>query len=122
MQLLCSLSHEHGTHKGFNWIEADVLPFPETMNLPVPHMGWNEVHLQHSSPLLEHIEDHSDFYFVHSFYVQCKNTQNILATTQYGTDFASIIQNNNVIGMQFHPEKSQSTGLQLLNNFIHYSC
>jgi imidazole glycerol-phosphate synthase subunit HisH len=117
MQLLTNGSEE-GVLPGLRWIDADTKKFKfEDNNLKVPHMGWNFIQPKNSSPLLENLNNHSKFYFVHSYFVQCKNSDNVLASTQYGIDFHSIIQHQNIFGAQFHPEKSHKYGMQLLTNF-----
>ncbi|MBI4709810.1 MAG: imidazole glycerol phosphate synthase subunit HisH, partial [Nitrospirae bacterium] len=85
--------------------------------LKVPHMGWNEVKIQKENPLLNGIKDNTYFYFVHSFYVAPENDSIVAATTGYGIEFTSMIWKDNVFAVQFHPEKSQAAGLQLLKNF-----
>ena len=87
-------------------------------SVKVPHMGWNQVDLSHSHPAFKDIPPASYFYFVHSYYFDCKETNNILAHTNYGIDFASIISKENIYGVQFHPEKSSKQGLNLIKNFI----
>jgi len=117
MQLLTNGSEEGGL-SGLKWIDADTLKFQfEDNNMKVPHMGWNFIKPQLASPLLTELNNESKFYFVHSYYVKCKNTENALASTQYGFDFHSIIQYENIFGAQFHPEKSHKFGMQLLTNF-----
>ena len=118
MQLMCRTSEEDGLHHGLDWFEARVVPLPRNQGYKVPHMGWNALELTGKCPLLEGIEQGSDVYFVHSYYVKCDRPHDVLATTDYGVSFASIIARENIYGMQFHPEKSQSIGLQLLSNFL----
>jgi glutamine amidotransferase len=84
-------------------------------NLKLPHMGWNNVKPTKKNNLIENSED---FYFVHSYYFKCKNEENILAETQYGINFSSIVVKENIYGVQFHPEKSSSQGLKLIKNFV----
>jgi glutamine amidotransferase len=118
MQLMCSVSEEDGIHKGLNWIPARVVPFPRSQGIKIPHMGWNALHLAGDEPLFDGIEDASDVYFVHSYYVACERADDVLASTEYGVAFASILGRGNLFGMQFHPEKSQNIGLRLLSNFV----
>jgi len=118
MQLMCSVSEEDGEHQGLGWVAARVTPIPAGHGYVVPHMGWNEVVFQHEHSILEGVTSGSDFYFVHSYCVQCENNSNILGATGYVLPFASMIHNENVIGMQFHPEKSQWVGLKLISNFV----
>jgi glutamine amidotransferase len=114
MQLLFTKSYELGSFEGLGFIEGEVKLFPSTVK--VPHMGWNQVEIVRQSPLLKDVEDKSFVYFVHSYYVEPKGNVT-LTQTEYGSRFSSIIQQNNIFGIQFHPEKSQRTGLQLLKNF-----
>ena len=112
MQMLAS--EEKGNHKGLGWIEGHIKALP-SKKLKMPHMGWNIV-----SPVKKNnlIEDSKDYYFVHSYYFKCKHDENILAETQYGIKFTSIVGKENIYGFQFHPEKSSSQGLNLIKNFL----
>ncbi len=114
MQMLASYSEENGLHKGLNWIEGTIKPLPNK-NLKMPHMGWNFVKPTKKNKL---INNSQDYYFVHSFYFDCKNNENKLAETQYGLNFTSIVGKENIYGVQFHPEKSSSQGLNLIKNFV----
>lgn len=117
MQLLCKESMENGHYQGFGWIDARVVRFPESNGLKVPHMGWNALDLVRSDSLLENIHTAADVYFVHSYYVDCAN-DDVLARTEYGIHFPSIVARGRVFGMQFHPEKSQQVGIILMKNFV----
>jgi len=114
MQMLASQSEENGIHKGLGWIPGNIKQLPAN-NLKMPHMGWNSVHPAKENNLLK---NSNDYYFVHSYYFDCKNKENILAETQYGMNFTSIIGKENIYGVQFHPEKSSSQGLNLIKNFM----
>jgi glutamine amidotransferase len=117
MQLLFEKSEE-GNLNGLDLIKGHVAKFNEdNLNIKIPHMGWNTIDIKKESPLLDSMSN-SRFYFVHSYYVNCKNDSDIVATTKYGIDFTSIVNNKNVFGAQFHPEKSHKFGLQLISNFI----
>jgi glutamine amidotransferase len=118
MQLLCRESTEGGNHHGFGWINARVRRFPDGMGLKIPHMGWNALRLARDTPLFRNVNDGSDVYFVHSYYVECDDKDDVLAYTEHGVEFASIVGRGNIFGMQFHPEKSQHVGIELLNNFV----
>ncbi len=83
-------------------------------------MGWNEIQINQSHPLLNNLNNESKFYFVHSYYVQCNNKENVLATTMYGLPFHSVVGQGNILGTQFHPEKSHRYGVQLLTNFVDF--
>ena len=114
MQLLFSKSYELGEFEGLNFVKGEVRLFPSTVK--IPHMGWNQIEMVKQSPLLNNVKENSFVYFVHSYYVEPKENVT-LAVTDYGVRFTSIIQQKNIFGIQFHPEKSQTTGLQLLHNF-----
>ncbi|MEW6061391.1 MAG: imidazole glycerol phosphate synthase subunit HisH [Bacteroidota bacterium] len=114
MQLLFTKSYELGEHMGLHFVGGEVKQFPETVK--VPHMGWNQIEITKQSPLLKGVTDKSFVYFVHSYYVE-PNDDVTLSLTEYGFRFSSIIHHNNIYGIQFHPEKSQKTGFQLLKNF-----
>lgn len=118
MQLLTE-SSEEGVLKGLNFVPAKTIKFkfPENSDLKIPHMGWNLVTKKTESVLTENFTDEFRFYFVHSYHVKCDNPINSLLTTNYGYEFDSAIQNENVFGAQFHPEKSHKYGIQLLSNF-----
>lgn len=119
MQLLAKRSFEGGEHAGLGWIDAEVRRFASCdPQLRVPHVGWNEVHPVRTSDLFEGIEAGSDFYFVHSYRMECRDVSDVLATTPYGEDFCCVVQRENIAGVQFHPEKSQAIGLKLLRNFL----
>lgn len=119
MQLLFESSQEFGEHKGLGYIPGTVLPLKsEEINLPVPHMGWNNLTFQQPSPILSGIPaDKSDMYFVHSFYCHATNRSHVSATVNYGVEMDVAIHAENLFGCQFHPEKSQEYGLLILQNF-----
>lgn len=116
MQLLTRGSEE-GNLPGLGWIAADTIRFPKQEGLKVPHMGWNIVTPSTSSKLTENLPEESRFYFVHSYHVQVDHQQNSILKCHYGVTFDAAIQNDNVYGAQFHPEKSHKFGMQLLKNF-----
>lgn len=118
MQVLFTESEEFGKHAGLNVIPGKVLRFSPELNLKVPHMGWNQIKKtnQEASPL-DQIPDNSSLYFVHSYYVQPKDKKVIASTTDYGVEFCSSIQKDNIFATQFHPEKSQDLGLKILEAF-----
>jgi len=117
LQLLFSRSEEFGSHQGLNLIPGNVRKINDT-GLRVPHVGWNQIEIARDDPLLEKIAEGSYFYFVHSFFVEPDCLDDVLCWTSYGRRFCSIARRNNVWGAQFHPEKSQETGRQLLRNFL----
>tara|TARA_B100001559_G_scaffold317819_1_gene323677 strand:- start:232 stop:831 length:600 start_codon:yes stop_codon:yes gene_type:complete len=113
MQILCS-SSEEGSETGLSLFKQKIKKFKD---IPLPHMGWNTVDILKKDPLLKEIPNNSEFYFLHSFYFQNKNTESTLCNTNYNYLFSSIIKKNNVYGIQFHPEKSHETGKKILINF-----
>ncbi len=118
MQLLFESSTEMGQHQGLGILAGQVVRF--SGDLKVPHIGWNQLDMASNrvqDPILRGIPDHSYAYFVHSYHVVPAEPACILTTTDYGTDFASMVGRGNVYGAQFHPEKSQEIGLRLLQNF-----
>jgi len=116
MQLFTSHSEE-GDVEGLNWIPSKTIAF-NLKTYKVPHMGWNTLTLNQDAPLFKGVDLEETYYFVHSYYVQCQNVENILCTTEYEIDFHSCIVKDNIVGVQFHPEKSHKSGLKLLENFI----
>ncbi|PIF03807.1 MAG: imidazole glycerol phosphate synthase subunit HisH [Arcobacter sp.] len=118
MQLLAKKSTENGETLGLGFIDAEVVKFKfDVKHLKIPHVGWNEISYQkEKSNLFKDIENRKDFYFVHSYYFK-PNEEVTIATTNYGFEFTSAIAKNNIFATQFHPEKSQSDGLQMLKNF-----
>ena len=122
MQLMCSVSEEDGIHEGLNWFAARVVRFFPDTGLSIPHMGWNGVDFVRDDPVLAGLTSGSDAYFVHSYHVSCDDPANVLATTEYGPTFHSMIQHGNVHGIQFHPEKSQDFGLAIIRNYLEMSC
>ncbi|MDC0342831.1 imidazole glycerol phosphate synthase subunit HisH [Alphaproteobacteria bacterium] len=115
MQLLANNSLENGNHKGLGWIDGTIEKLPSE-NLKMPHMGWNSIRVLNKKLKINPKE--TDYYFVHSYYFNCKNKENILAETKYGIDFPSIVNKENIYGLQFHPEKSSDQGLDIIKSFI----
>lgn len=120
MQMLASESEEGGLHKGIDIIPGKVIRFPAS-ELKVPHMGWNSLNIKKNIPMLNKIEDGSFVYFVHSYHVNT-DIEYIAALCDYGIEFPAVITNKagNVVGTQFHPEKSGATGLRMLRNFVEF--
>lgn len=123
MQLLMDRSEEFGLHDGLKLISGDVLKLKNTKDFPVPHIGWTQIKINNYKDInltfLNNIKDLSFFYFIHSFQVQIKNTNNILSYTEYGENkFCSMVGHENIFGTQFHPEKSGKVGEKLLSNFL----
>jgi glutamine amidotransferase len=117
MQYLFESSDEMGLHRGLGLLPGRVTRFP-TDGPKVPHIGWNQLHLRQDNPLLAGVESESYVYFVHSYYVEAGDLRDVLATTDYGIEYASVVTHGNIFGIQPHPEKSQSVGLQILRNFV----
>ncbi|MGC8805831.1 MAG: imidazole glycerol phosphate synthase subunit HisH, partial [Candidatus Ratteibacteria bacterium] len=105
---------QEGNLKGLQILKGEVRKLPVRKNLPIPHMGWNTVNIIHNSRFLKGIPNESFFYFAHSFYCVPEERNNVVALTSYGLEFASVIQKDNIIGVQFHPEKSAKYGLRLI--------
>ncbi len=118
MQALFEVSHEMGTHQGLGLLAGEVLRFPEQPGLKVPHTGWNQIWVRRPSPLLKGLPQGVHVYFNHSYYCQPREQEPVVAETDYGLRYASVVQRENVFGVQFHPEKSQQVGLHLLRNFL----
>ena len=116
MQVLGNTSEE-GVLNGLSLIQGSVNKFKNIK--PLPHVGWNNVEIKKDQKILNNIENNSKFYFLHSYQFIPDNKDNIIATTNYFGNFASIVKNENVIGIQFHPEKSHNSGINLLNNFAY---
>lgn len=116
MQILFEEGEEMGLHKGLGVFGGRVVRFDT--KLKVPHIGWNQIHIRRETPLLQGVPDGGYAYFVHSYYARPAEPEIILATTDYGIDYASIVGRDNVFGIQFHPEKSQEVGLKILGNFV----
>jgi len=119
MQMLADFSEE-GNQKGFGWIDSEVISFNRINHLKVPHMGWNTLDFGHKSPLFNGINNQDEFYFAHTFHFNKTNKNQILATSNYIYDFTSAVTKENIVGFQFHPEKSHESGRILLKNFLDY--
>jgi imidazole glycerol-phosphate synthase subunit HisH len=123
MQLMASRGLEHGAHEGLGWIEGDVVRLqPRDPALKIPHMGWNTLSVLRPHPVVAHVAGAKDAhaYFVHSFRFATAGQNDVIAETDYGGAIAAVVGRDNMIGTQFHPEKSQAVGLQLLQNFVRW--
>ena len=121
MQLMATRGVEYGIHAGLDWIAGDVVRIePADKTLKIPHMGWNELLELKPHPVLEGIEAHDHAYFVHSFQLKTAQPDTLLATTEYGGRITAVVGRDNLAGTQFHPEKSQATGLRLIGNFLRW--
>ena len=115
MQMLADMSEENGKHDGFGWVKGKIKKLPST-KIKMPHMGWNKIKVVNNNPLIK--PEETDYYFVHSYYFECLNIQDIVAETKYGINFTSIVNKENIYGCQFHPEKSSMQGLNIIKEFI----
>ena len=122
MQLLAERSVEHGMHEGFGWIGGEVTPLePVDKTLKIPHMGWNELSIvADRHPVLAGMSTGAHAYFVHSLAFRCESDDAMMASVEYGGRLTAMVGRDNIVGTQFHPEKSQETGLQLLRNFLRW--
>ena len=117
MQLMARVGREFGDTPGLGWIDGEVVRLePNDASLKIPHMGWNELHIAQAHPVLDGIDEDAHAYFVHSFELRAR--EHVLATTDYGGLVTAMVGRDNLVGTQFHPEKSQNVGLQLLANFL----
>ena len=120
MQLFTRKSEE-GNADGLQWIDAETKRFEFKMSnidLRIPHMGWKTIEKKRDCAILDGLSADAEFYFLHSYHVCCREVSDIVATTRYGYDFASVIQKGNIFGSQFHPEKSHQDGITVLRNFV----
>ncbi|HEY6980428.1 imidazole glycerol phosphate synthase subunit HisH [Reyranella sp.] len=121
MQLMATRGVEYGVHAGLDWIAGDVVRIePGTGHLKIPHMGWNELLDLKVHPLLEGLKAHDHAYFVHSFQLKAEKPETLLGITDYGGPITAVVGRDNLVGTQFHPEKSQITGLRLIANFLRW--
>jgi glutamine amidotransferase len=121
MQLMATTGLEHGTHAGLGWIEGTVEPLtPDDRSLKIPHMGWNELEFRRPHPFFDGVGAAAHVYFVHSYHFRAEDRGCVLAEADYGGPVAAVIGRDNMLGTQFHPEKSQRTGLRLITNFLRW--
>lgn len=118
MQLLADKSYEFGEWQGLSLISGEVKKFNIDDKFKIPHVGWNNVKFIQEHKLLDSVEDNSDFYFAHSYYLICAEKSSVIGVCDYGGDFTAIVAKDNIFATQFHPEKSQKSGLKLLENFV----
>jgi len=122
MQLMATRGLEHGVHAGLDWIAGDVVPIePSDPVLKIPHMGWNELVPGRDHPVFRGLAAGSHAYFVHSFHLRPANPDSLLSSADYGGPVVAAVGHDNLVGTQFHPEKSQATGLRLIANFLTWS-
>ena len=123
LQLLAKCGYEHGYKSGLGWIDAEVIrfDFKDCEKLKIPHVGWNDIQPKINHPIFNNLKQSEfTFYFVHSFHIDCKQKDDVAATCNYGYDFTAAIAKDNIFATQFHPEKSQDNGLQIIQNFVNW--
>ena len=118
MQAFFEVGEEMGEHKGLGLLEGKVVRFNESLSVKIPHTGWNQVKAEKEALLFRQVEDGAYVYFNHSYYCQPWNSSDVIAMTDYGINYACAVRRDNIFGVQFHPEKSQAVGLQILKNFV----
>jgi len=119
LQLLAARGYEHGVHEGLGWIDGEVHRIePGSAALKIPHMGWNELKFAHRHPIFAGVDDGAHAYFVHSYHFVPADPKKVIATADYGTPLVAAAGRDNIAGTQFHPEKSQATGLKIIGNFL----
>ncbi len=124
MQLMAKTGHEHGDHQGLGWIDAKVTAIDapagaDPASFKIPHMGWNDLEVRDPShPLFSGIETGRHVYFVHSYRILCEREDDVIAEVDYGGPLVAAVGRDNIVGTQFHPDKSQATGLRLIANFL----
>ena len=119
MQILSTFGYEHGKSNGLDLIKGNVVKISKTgYDLKLPHIGWNSIKILNKCSIIDNINNKENFYFVNSYTFKVNDSDNIIATTEYGIEFPSIVNKQNIFGTQFHPEKSSKAGLQILKNFI----
>ena len=117
MQLLSTLGEEGGSSQGLGLIPGQVVKIPSSSKLRVPHMGWNDIDSKFDHPVFYGVRKGVDFYFVHSYHFKADSQETVISTVEYGLTYTAAIGKENIIGTQFHPEKSQKNGLRILENF-----
>jgi glutamine amidotransferase len=118
MQALFEIGEEMGEHEGLGLLKGTVVRFAESLSVKVPHTGWNQVRVKKDASLFSQIQDGAYVYFNHSYYCQASDHTDVIAEVDYGIRYACSVRRENVFGVQFHPEKSQAVGLQILKNFV----
>lgn len=118
MQLMADIGHENGEHRGLGLIKGQVVKIKPAGNIRLPHIGWDNVDIVKKSPLFSEIPNNSDFYFLHSYHLAPSDKSSVIASCDYGQEFAVAIQKDNIFATLFHPEKSQEPGLQVVKNFL----
>jgi len=118
MQALFEIGEEMGDHEGLGLLKGTVVKFNDSLSVKIPHTGWNQVQVRKDALLFDQVNDGAYVYFNHSFYCQAGDHTDVIAEVDYGVRYACAVRRENVFGVQFHPEKSQAVGLQILKNFV----
>ncbi|MBI3152922.1 MAG: imidazole glycerol phosphate synthase subunit HisH [Chloroflexi bacterium] len=118
MQALFEIGEEMGDHEGLGLLKGTVVKFADSLSMKIPHTGWNQLTVKNEALLFDQINDEAYVYFNHSYYCQAGDSSDVIATTDYGINYACAVRHENIFGVQFHPEKSQQVGLQILKNFL----
>jgi glutamine amidotransferase len=118
MQALFEIGEEMGNYEGLGVLKGTVVKFADSLSVKIPHTGWNQLTVKGDAPFFNQVNDGAYVYFNHSYYCQPRNSSDVIATTDYGLQYACAVQRGNIYGVQFHPEKSQAVGLQILKNFL----
>ena len=118
MQALFEVGEEMGEYKGLGLLQGKVVKFADSLSVKIPHTGWNQLETRNDARLFDQVNDGAYVYFNHSYYCLPQNSSDVLATTDYGINYACAVQRENIFGVQFHPEKSQAVGLKILKNFL----
>lgn len=118
MQLLADKSFEMGENTGLGWVPGEVRPLQPSGGLPVPHVGWNDIEITSGASFFKKSVHQNSFYFVHGYHMVCSQKENVAAHCDYGGAFTAAVEKSNILGAQFHPEKSQGAGLSVLRQFI----
>ena len=121
MQALFEISEEMGDHEGLGLLKGTVVKFADSLSVKIPHTGWNQVRVKKEASLFNQVDDGAYVYFNHSYYCQAGDSSDVIATCDYGINYACAVRHENIFGVQFHPEKSQAMGLQILKNFLEAS-
>jgi glutamine amidotransferase len=118
MQALFEISEEMGDHEGLGLLKGTVVKFADSLSVKIPHTGWNQLQVKKEASLFNQVDDGAYVYFNHSYYCQAGDSSDVIATCDYGINYACAVRHENIFGVQFHPEKSQAMGLQILKNFL----
>ncbi len=118
MQALFESGEEMGDHEGLGLLKGTVIKFTDSLSVKIPHTGWNQLNVKKEASLFNQVNDGEYVYFNHSYYCQAGDSSDVIATCDYGINFACVVRHENIFGVQFHPEKSQRVGLQILKNFL----